>query len=167
MTITHEDIYRILRLSITGDPIEITPREQQQRALVRLYGDRADDSEIVSGVVRIASQYRQDVPRSRRIVLIQMAISYFALPDSGGGRFPLLLLDCVCDILQFRQVFAFTDALIAQIYHELWMYTTGRRIGIDVSFVLHYWAYEHIAVIRPSGLPWMPAAVGAIDYGFR
>ncbi|KAH9303635.1 hypothetical protein KI387_008039, partial [Taxus chinensis] len=24
-----------------------------------------------------------------------------------------------------------------------------------------------IAVIRPSGLPWMPAAVGAIDYGFR
>ncbi|KAH9325253.1 hypothetical protein KI387_005431, partial [Taxus chinensis] len=70
MTITHEDIYRILRLPITGDPIEITPREQQQRALGRLYGDRADDSEIVSGAVRIASQYRQDVPRSRRIVLI-------------------------------------------------------------------------------------------------
>ncbi|KAH9302990.1 hypothetical protein KI387_014573, partial [Taxus chinensis] len=42
-------------------------------------------------------------------------------------------------------------ALVAQIYHELWMYTTGRQIGIDVSFVLHCWAYEHIAVIRPSG----------------
>ncbi|KAH9329328.1 hypothetical protein KI387_001436, partial [Taxus chinensis] len=40
MTITHEDIYRIFRLPITGDLIEITPREQQQRALVRLYGDR-------------------------------------------------------------------------------------------------------------------------------
>ncbi|KAH9296057.1 hypothetical protein KI387_039645, partial [Taxus chinensis] len=47
------------------------------------------------------------------------------------------------------------------------MYTTGRRIGIDVSFVLHYWAYEHIAVIKPSGLPWMPTVVGAIDYGFQ
>ncbi|KAH9301374.1 hypothetical protein KI387_012957, partial [Taxus chinensis] len=46
------------------------------------------------------------------------------------------------------------------------MYTTGQRTGIDVSFVLHYWAYEHIPVIRPSGLPWMPVAVGAIDYGF-
>ncbi|KAH9296525.1 hypothetical protein KI387_040113, partial [Taxus chinensis] len=56
-----------------------------------------------------------------------MAISYFTLPDSGGGRFPLLLLDCVCDILQFRQVFMFTDALIAQIYYELWMYTTSRQ----------------------------------------
>ncbi|KAH9299807.1 hypothetical protein KI387_031489, partial [Taxus chinensis] len=66
----------------------------------------------------------------------------------------------------FRQVFTFSDALIAQIYYELWMYTTGRRTGIDVSFVLHCWAYEHIVVIRPSGLPWMPAAVGAIDYGF-
>ncbi|KAH9304667.1 hypothetical protein KI387_009071, partial [Taxus chinensis] len=54
-------------LSITGDPIEITPPEQQQRALVRLYGDRVDDSEIVSGAVWIASQYRQDSPRSRRI----------------------------------------------------------------------------------------------------
>ncbi|KAH9299647.1 hypothetical protein KI387_031329, partial [Taxus chinensis] len=96
-----------------------------------------------------------------------MAISYFALPDSGGGRFPLLLLGCVCDILQYRQIFAFADALIAQIYYELWMYTTGRRTGIDVSFVLHCWAYEHIAVIRPSGLPWMPAAVGGVDYGFR
>ncbi|KAH9309028.1 hypothetical protein KI387_036939, partial [Taxus chinensis] len=58
MTITHEDIYRILRLPIIGDPIEITPREQQQRALGRLYGDGADDSEIVSRAVRIASQYR-------------------------------------------------------------------------------------------------------------
>ncbi|KAH9303534.1 hypothetical protein KI387_043896 [Taxus chinensis] len=47
------------------------------------------------------------------------------------------------------------------------MYTTGQRTSIDVSFVLHCWAYEHIVVIRPSGLPWMPAAVGAIDYGFR
>ncbi|KAH9324182.1 hypothetical protein KI387_004360, partial [Taxus chinensis] len=47
------------------------------------------------------------------------------------------------------------------------MYTTGRRTGIDVSFVLHCSAYEHIAVIRPSGLPWMSAAVGAIDYRFR
>ncbi|KAH9307132.1 hypothetical protein KI387_043804 [Taxus chinensis] len=84
MTITHEDIFRILRLPIAGDSIEITPREQQQRALGRLYRDRADDSEIVSGAMRIASQYRQDTPRSRRIVLIQMAISYFALPDSGG-----------------------------------------------------------------------------------
>ncbi|KAH9330069.1 hypothetical protein KI387_002177, partial [Taxus chinensis] len=46
------------------------------------------------------------------------------------------------------------------------MYTTSWSIGIDVSFVLHCWAYEHIAVIRPSGLPWMPAAVGAIDYRF-
>ncbi|KAH9296963.1 hypothetical protein KI387_028645, partial [Taxus chinensis] len=96
-----------------------------------------------------------------------MAISYFSLPNTGGGRFPLLLLDCVCDILQYRQVFAFADALIAQIYHELWMYTTSRRTGIDVSFVLHCWAYEHIAVIRPSGLPWMPAGVGGVDYGFR
>ncbi|KAH9294329.1 hypothetical protein KI387_040465, partial [Taxus chinensis] len=167
MTITHEDIYRILRLPITGDLIEITPWEQQRRALVRLYGDKADASEIVSGAVRIASQYRKDDPRSRLIALIQMAISYYALPDSRGGWFPLLLLDCVCDILEFMQVFTFTDALLAQIYHELWMYSTGRRTGIDVSFVLHCWAYEHISVIRPSGIPWMSGAEGALDYGFR
>ncbi|KAH9324995.1 hypothetical protein KI387_005173, partial [Taxus chinensis] len=34
----------------------------------------------------------------------------------------------------FRQVFTFVDALIAQIYHELWMYTTGRRTSIDCQF---------------------------------
>ncbi|KAH9290070.1 hypothetical protein KI387_034187, partial [Taxus chinensis] len=47
------------------------------------------------------------------------------------------------------------------------MYTIGRSTGIDVSFVLHCWAYEHIAVIRPSGIPWMSEVVGAIDYGFQ
>ncbi|KAH9303278.1 hypothetical protein KI387_014861, partial [Taxus chinensis] len=79
----------ILRLPITGDPIEITPREQQQRALVRLYRDRSDDSEIVSGAVRISSQYRQDSPRSRRIALIQMANILFCLARLRRWEIPI------------------------------------------------------------------------------
>lgn len=80
-------------------------------------------------------------------------VQYYALPDIGSGRFPWLLLLIIANMMQYDIVYTWAPTLLAHIYRELFFYSQRHHASLLVTITLQAWAYEHIAIAHPSGLP--------------
>jgi len=135
-------------------------------AISFLYGAARVDtivSEILSGDIRYYQYWMEDQQGAIRFSFLMGMVQCYALPDTGSGRFPWSLLPIIVDMMQHGTVYAWAPTLLAQIYRELFFYSQGHRASLSVTITLQAWAYEHIAVARPPGLP-MPGFGSHLDH---
>lgn len=80
-------------------------------------------------------------------------VQCYALLGIGSGRFFWSLLSIMIDMIQHGIVYAWAPTLLGHIYRELFFYSQGHRTSLSVTITFWAWAYEHIIVAHPSGLP--------------
>lgn len=90
-------------------------------------------------------------------------VQCYALLDIGGGKFPWSLLPIIADMMQHSTVYAWASTLLSHIYRELFFYYQGHHASLSITITLQAWAYEHIAIACPSGLP-MAGFGSHLDY---
>lgn len=99
---------------------------------------------------RYWNNYQQGLMRASYLMGL---IQSYALPNMGINRFPWLLLHVVADILQNGTIYAWVPILLAHIYKEFLFYSLGDRSSLSAMITLQAWAYEHIHMAHPHGLP--------------
>ncbi|KAH9303135.1 hypothetical protein KI387_014718, partial [Taxus chinensis] len=167
MTVTLEDVYRILRLPIEGEAVFQVDSETAMDSILQVFGDAAALLTYHSASIGYGDMYRAHRHETRLAVLMMIGITCFALPDSEGGRFPRALMGVLLEMVEEHTCFAWAPVYLVQLYRELWGYRRRRRFGICSTFLLHCWAYEHIVCIRPVGLPQQPGPQVVYRYGFQ
>ncbi|KAH9288409.1 hypothetical protein KI387_032526, partial [Taxus chinensis] len=165
-TITLKDIYRVLRLPIHGEMIILMDEEGRVVVMVRLYGDIAEGVVYRVGGFLYELFFDAEIGEGTLLAMMMCAISCYALSDSAGGILPWMLTRVVADMMESQTVFSWGSAPLAHVYRELWEFKAGQRFGLDVTFILQCWAYEHIVVIWPQGLPWMRWHEEGFSVGF-
>ncbi|KAH9300434.1 hypothetical protein KI387_003637, partial [Taxus chinensis] len=88
MTVTLEDVYRILRLPIEGEAVFQVDSETAMDSILQVFGDAAALLTYHSASIGYGDMYRAHRHETRLAVLMMVGITCFALPDSEGGRFP-------------------------------------------------------------------------------
>jgi len=75
-------------------------------------------------------------------------------PNKNQDVFPLGLVHVVYQMMQGNW-YAWAPYIIAQIYNDLHNFVIMKKSGKRVahSFVLQFWAYEHIIMVQPRELP--------------
>ena len=135
-------------------------------AISYLYGvTRVDTivSEIISGGIRYYQYWMEDQQGAIHFSYLMGMVQCYALPDTGGGRFPWSLLPIIVDMMQHSIVYAWAPTLLAQIYRELFFYSQGCHASLLVIITLQAWVYEHIIVAHPPNLP-MPSFGSHLEY---
>ncbi|KAH9293921.1 hypothetical protein KI387_040871 [Taxus chinensis] len=153
MTITLEDVHHITRLPVRGDPVYCISDAERGDTMQRLYGDEARGVRYSSRDFDYQALYESERAGCPQMTMMMLGISCFTLLDSGGGRFPWMMMGVVAEMMEQCIVFEWAPTLLAQTYIELWAWTTHKHYGIDVGFLLQCWAHEHIAIAHPFGLP--------------
>ncbi|KAH9301381.1 hypothetical protein KI387_012964, partial [Taxus chinensis] len=130
MTITLEDVYHILRLPIEGEVVFQIDSETAMDSILQVFGDAAALLTYHSASIRYGDMYHAHRHETRLAVLMMIGITYFALPDSEGGRFPQALMGVLLEMVEEHTCYAWAPVYLLQLYRELWGYCRMRPVGL-------------------------------------
>lgn len=129
ITITIEDLHRILRLPIKGEPIILLQTWDEAQPFVwDLFGDEFADELMLLIQAGGLTYYhfwctlssKEHLDLLRDIYFMCRIMCYGAL-DTGGGRFPQTLMGFLHRMVTSRIRFAWASGLLALIYIELFL----------------------------------------------
>ncbi|XP_059068551.1 protein MAINTENANCE OF MERISTEMS-like [Cryptomeria japonica] len=147
MTITPEDVYRILRIPFAGGGIDYD--SSPQRGITELRRVFHDDTLIVGSITWDDMLSRYGAQFSVACVLAGI-IGCFVMPDRGQQGF-LCGWGRMLDMLVTRpRRLGWGSYLLAHMYHEMHEIAYRKAKSMVVGLlVLQIWAWEHILVCRP------------------
>ncbi|KAH9327840.1 hypothetical protein KI387_043774 [Taxus chinensis] len=95
MTVTLEDVFRILRLPIIGEPIYQALPSVARGAITAVFGPYTRDLTQRGLSFTYGVMYAAHPEETRLAVILMIVVGYYALPGGQkGGRFPKALM-CV------------------------------------------------------------------------
>ncbi|GLJ23507.1 hypothetical protein SUGI_0445390 [Cryptomeria japonica] len=144
MTVTLEDVYRILRIPINGELIPYD-RDGDREALRRVFQDPGLEMRVGHVAWDTMTATGLALP-----VVVGGVISGFLCPDKGtrglfmgwGGKLEMLVMQ--------HTRYAWGPCVLAHLYYELHQFVYHGSVGLGYRVtLLQVWAYEHILVTRP------------------
>ncbi|KAH9325495.1 hypothetical protein KI387_005673, partial [Taxus chinensis] len=88
MTVTLEDVYRILRLPIEGEAVFQVDSETAMDSILQVFGDAAALLTYHSASIGYGDMYRAHRHETRLAVLMMIGVTCFALPGFRGRPLP-------------------------------------------------------------------------------
>ncbi|KAH9310115.1 hypothetical protein KI387_038026, partial [Taxus chinensis] len=116
MTVTLEDVFRILRLPITGRPVYQAGPSMARGAITVVFGSAAQDLTQRGLTFTYGIMYATHLEATRLAVVLMIVVGYYALPRVGGGRFPKALMCIIWEMIERSVTFAWAPAYLAELY---------------------------------------------------
>lgn len=154
ITTTIEDLHRILRLLIRGEPIILLQTQDDAHPYVQdLFGNEAIDELVLQIQARGLTYYHFQSTLSSeehldflRVIYLMGCIMCYDALDTSGRRFPWALMGFLRWMMTLCIIFAWALSLLTLIYRELYLLMQTPRAIIATSFILQAWAYKHIHI---------------------
>lgn len=148
MTVTLEDVWWILRLSISGLPISECWLENEalDESVHIVFG--TDELPVQRGQLNVDSMV------SCRVLVLSLylagLISGILLPDQNGRFLHMRMVEAIRHIIEGREgQSAWGTCMLAQLYRDMHVICYRRQLSVTNITLLQVWAWEHICVTRP------------------